>query len=278
MTPEEYSLLNEHISERFGISFSESRRQVLEIRLRPRLNALHLRCFRDYYLYLQCDTNGEIQRLVEAVTNNETYFFREPDLLAELLDAAPDLAGRDGVLRVLSAGCSSGEEPYTLALLAQTRAAGRHGVVRLDIQAIDIDHGRLALARQAEYGRSSLRLLQQEEEIDRYFTAAGPGRWSLKPVFRRGVRFAWGNLIDLSTLAVAGGTFGAAGAFGAVLCRNVLIYFSETAVHRAVYNFASLLRPGGLLILGATESIIGLSSRFETIRLGRGIAYRRTGP
>lgn len=270
MTSEEYLLLNEHISGRFGISFSEPRRQVLEIRLRPRLKALRLRSFRDYHLYLQCDTNGESQKLAEAVTNNETYFFREPDLLGDLLDAAPGLAGRGGTLRVLSAGCSSGEEPYTLTLLAQARAAGS-GTVRLDIDAVDIDHSRLALARQAEYGRSSLRLLQPEE-IDRYFTAAGPGRWSLKPKLRGSIRFAWGNLIDLSTLPIPAGTC------DAVLCRNVLIYFSEEAVHRAVESFAALLRPGGLLLLGATESIIGLSSRFETVRLGRGICYRRTGP
>jgi chemotaxis protein methyltransferase CheR len=268
MTPEEYLLLNEHISGRFGISFSESRQQVLEIRLRPRLKALRLRSFRDYYLHLQCDTNGESQNLAEAVTNNETYFFREPDLLEDLLAAAPELAGRGGTLRVLSAGCSSGDEPYTLAILAQTPAAQRRGV-RLDVQAIDIDHSRLALARQAEYGRSSLRLLQPEE-IDRYFTAAGPGRWSLKPRFRSGIRFASGNLIDLSTLPVAG-------TFDAVLCRNVLIYFSEDAVRRTIHNFAALLRLGGLLALGVTESIIGLSSRFETVRLGRGIVYRRTG-
>jgi len=264
MSAEEYLLLNEHISGRFGISFSESRRQVLEIRLRPRVKALCLRSFRDYYLYLQCDTNGESQRLAEAVTNNETYFFREPELLADFLDATP----RGGTLHVLCAGCSSGEEPYTLAILAQTHATRRRRAC-VDIDAIDIDHGRLALARQAEYGRPSLRLLQPED-IDRYFTAAGPDRWSLKPAFRTDIRFAWGNLIDLQTLPAT------AGAYDAVLCRNVLIYFSEDAVHRAVRNFAALLRPGGLLLLGATESIIGLSSCFETFRLGRGIAYRRT--
>ena len=269
MNQEEYLLLNEHISERFGISFSESRRQVLEIRLRPRVKALRLRSFRDYYLYLQCDTDGEGQRLAEAVTNNETYFFREPDLLADLLDTSPGLSGRSEALRVLSAGCSSGEEPYTLAILAQTHATRRRKA-RLDIDAVDIDLGRLAVARQAEYGRSSLRLLQPEE-IDRYFIAAGPCRWSLKPAFRTGIRFAWGNLIDLQTLPVPAGTY------DAVLCRNVLIYFSEDAVHRAIQNFATLLRPEGLLVLGATESIIGLSSRFETFRLGRGIAYRRSG-
>ena len=263
MSTEEYLLLNEHISGRFGISFPESRRQVLEIRLRPRVKALCLRSFRDYYLYLQCDANGEVQKLAEAVTNNETYFFREPELLGDLLDAAP----RGETLRILSAGCSSGEEPYTLAILAQTHATRRRRA-SLDIDAIDIDHGCLTLARQAEYGRSSLRLLQPEE-IDCYFTAAGPGRWSLKPAFRAGVRFAWGNLIDLQTLP-------AAGTYDAVLCRNVLIYFSEDAMHHAVQNFAALLRPGGILVLGASESIIGLSSCFETFRLGRGIAYRRT--
>jgi chemotaxis protein methyltransferase CheR len=270
MTQEEYLLLNELISGRYGICFPESRRQMLESRLRPRLEALHLRRFRDYYLHLQCEQNGEYHRLAEVVTNNETYFFREPQPLETLLGEALDMTCRAGALRVLSAGCSSGEEPYTLGILARLHAERLAGL-RLEIDAVDIDPRCIALAQRAEYGRTSLRALQPDE-IEKHFLAAGPEHWKLKPSYRHGIRFAWGNLLDPGTLPRP------AGGYDAVLCRNVLIYFAESAIQRAVAHFAALLRPGGLLFLGAAESIIGLSDRFEALRLGNGITYRRREP
>ncbi len=268
MTQEEYLLLNELISGRFGISFPEARRQLLESRLRPRLEALRLRRFWDYYLHLQCDFNGERYRLAELVTNNETYFFREPQQLEALFGEALGLAVRGGALRILSAGCSSGEEPYTLGILARANFHRLLGT-SVQIEAIDIDPSRLAMAEAAEYGRTALRTLEPDA-IERYFAAAAPGRWLLKPLYRSGVRFAWGNLLDLSTLAAP------AAGYDAIFCRNVFIYFSESALRQAVRNFAALLRPGGLLFLGASESIIGLSECFETLRLGRTLVYQRT--
>ncbi|HYU33278.1 MAG TPA: protein-glutamate O-methyltransferase CheR [Thermoanaerobaculia bacterium] len=267
MTQEEYLLLNELISGRFGISFPEARRQILESRLRPRLEALHLRRYWDYYLHLQCDFNGERYRLAELVTNNETYFFREAQQLEVLFGEALSLAERGGALRILSAGCSSGEEPYTLGIFARTHAHRLLGT-SVQIEAIDIDPGRLAMAEAAEYGRTSLRTLEPEV-IERHFVAAGQGRWRLKPLYRSGIRFAWGNLLDLSTLPMP--TAG----YDVIFCRNVFIYFSESALRHAVRNFAALLRPGGLLFLGASESIIGLSECFETLRLGRTLVYQR---
>jgi chemotaxis protein methyltransferase CheR len=270
MTQEEYLLLNELISGRYGICFPESRRQMLESRLRPRLEALHLRRFRDYYLHLQCEQNGEYHRLAEVVTNNETYFFRERQQLETLLGEAPGLACRAGALRILSAGCSSGEEPYSVGILARLHAERLAGL-RVEIDAVDIDPRCIALAQRAEYGRAALRALSPGE-IERHFLAAGPELWSLKPAYRHGIRFAWGNLLDPATLPRP------AAGYDAVLCRNVLIYFAESALRRAVSHFAALLRPGGLLFLGAAESIIGLSDRFDTLRLGGGIAYRRCEP
>ncbi len=273
LTQEVYLLLNELIADRYGVEFPEHRKEILEARLRPRVETLRLPGFWDYYLHVCADNNGERQRLAELVTNNETFFFRESrQLECFLAEAAPRLQPAGGTLRVLCAGCSSGEEPYTLGILSGQKAAGQRapGSVPLAIDAFDIDAGRIATARRAEYGHNSLRQLSPEQ-LETYFQATGPERWTLRPEHRADIRFAWGNIVEPSTFA--GG-----GLYDAVFCRNVLIYFSAAALLRAVASFAAVLRPGGLLFLGASESIIGLSDRFETVRLPATIAYRKASP
>jgi chemotaxis protein methyltransferase CheR len=260
MTQEAYLLLNELIAERFGIEFPEHRRELLETRLRPRLATLRLPSYWDYYLHLRTDTNGERQRLAELVTNNETFFFRETRQIESFLkEAVPLLKPEGGTPRVLCAGCSSGEEPYTMNLLAHPFS--------LMIDAFDIDNRRIEAARRAEYGRGSVRLATPEQ-LERYFLPCGPEQWSLRSAWRRNIRFSWGNIVELET-------FRGEDLYDAVFCRNVLIYFSPASLRRAVRHFAEVLKPGGLLFLGATESIIGLSEDFETIRLSGTIAYRR---
>jgi len=266
MSQEEYLLLNELVSCQFGIAFPEHKRDLLEARLRPRLQALHLRRFFDYYLLLQCDRNGERERLVELVTNNETFFFRETGQFEAFFAEAARTPRGGRKLRLLCAGCSSGEEPYTLAIFAQQNVLTMSGAA-VEIDAFDLDHSRIEMARRAEYGRSALRSLEPQQ-VDRYLARVAPERWSLKPFYRAGVRFAPGNILELPS-------FQPAVPYDAVFCRNVLIYFSEPALHRAVDHFAEVLRPGGLLFLGAAESIIGLSPRFETVRLSRSIVYRK---
>jgi chemotaxis protein methyltransferase CheR len=252
LTVEEFLLLNELIAGEIGISFPDHKRELLAARLRPRLRALRLRRYFDYYLQVRYDLDGERARLAELVTNHETYFFREVEQIEALFDhALPELkaaAATPGMLRLLSAGCSDGEEAYTLGLCARRR---------------------FALARQAVYGPGAFRATPAELR-ERYFTPRGADSWELKPAYRAGSRFYWGNIVALETFAPAV-------PYDAVFCRNVLIYFSEPALHRAADHFAAVLRPGGLLLLGACESIIGLSNRFETVRLGSSIAYRRIG-
>lgn len=263
MTQETYLLLNELISDQFGIEFPEHRRELLETRLRPRLATLRLPSYWDYYLHLRGDTNGERQRLAELVTNNETFFFRETRQIESFLqEAVPLLKPAGGMPRVLCAGCSSGEEPYTINLLAHP--------LSLTIDAFDIDASRIEAACRAEYGRSSVRLATAEQ-LERHFLACGPEQWSLRLAWRRNVRFFWGNVMALET-------FAGEAPYDAVFCRNVLIYFPPASLRRAVAHFAAVLRPGGLLFLGATESIIGLSESFETLRLPGTIAYRRVSP
>jgi chemotaxis protein methyltransferase CheR len=257
------------IEEQFGLSFAVNRRDFLESRLRPRLEVLRLRRFIDYYLLLQYDLDSEVEHLAGLITNNETYFFRETYQFEGLFEEGLEHLKReshDAPVRILCAGCSSGEEPYTLNIFAR-RAAQRRPGLRWAIDAFDIDLARLETARQAVYGAGSMRSATPELEAE-YFDQVGVERHQLKAPFRQGVRFSGGNILDL-------GTFRQAQPYDSVFCRNVLIYFSEAAFLKAISNFAQVLRPGGLLFLGHSESLIGRSERFETVRLARCIAYRR---
>jgi chemotaxis protein methyltransferase CheR len=270
---EELALFNEFFSTRFGLYFPDHKREILESRLAPRLRANHLQRFMDYYLLLQYDLERELDPLVRSITNNESYFFRETAQFETLQGEELQSLRRGGVagrLRMLSAGCSSGEEPYTLNILLRRALFGDLAEAVLSIDAIDIDHERLDMARQAVYRPGSLRTLS-EEQTTLYFTRRAPETFELRPNFRKGVAFSDGNILNLAT-------FRPATPYDVVFCRNVLIYFSEPALKIAIGNFADIVRPGGLLFLGHSESIIGLTKAFQAERLGQSIAYRRVVP
>ena len=269
LTSEELALFNELFSSQFGLYFPEHKLEILESRLLPRLRANHVQRFMDYYLLLQYDLARELDPLTRAITNNESYFFRETaqfDALGgALLDELRE-GGDAGTLRFLSAGCSSGEEAYTLNIIARAfpAALGR-GTLRID--GIDLDSGRIEMARRALYRPASLRALTPAQ-IERYFARRDAEGYELRPAFRRGVDFHPGNILDR-------GTFPRPRPYDAVFCRNVLIYFSEPALKAAIETFAATVRPGGLLFLGHSESIIGLTQAFQAERFGQCIAYRR---
>jgi chemotaxis protein methyltransferase CheR len=275
LTAEEHDLLNALLSEKLGLHFPEHKRDILESRLQPRLQALGLNRFVDYYIALASETNGakiELKQLTQAVTNNETYFFRETlqldalfgDALGQLRQTSPF----QDTLRILCAGCSSGEEVYTTSIYA-TENQYQLGGCKVDIHGIDVDTSKLELARRAEYGNGSLRNTTPEQLL-RYFRPLDEDRYLLRPHYRKGTRFSAGNIVDPSLFSVPA-------IYDAVLCRNVLIYFSETTMKRAVRHFAYCLRPGGLLLLGHSESILGKSELFEPVRIGGCLVYQRVG-
>jgi chemotaxis protein methyltransferase CheR len=274
MTDEELALFDEMLSEQFGMSFPPHRKEILESRLLPRLRERNLATFMDYYYALQFSRNGahgsETEALVRAITNNETYFLREThqfdSLVAEIADWRRRNTDSAEPFRLLSAGCSSGEEPLSIGIhLREHRAS--FWSQNFTIDAFDLDPERIALARRGEYGRSSLRVLS-EEQVTRYFAPIDSERWALKPAWKQEVRFNLGNLLD----PVA---YGVPGRYDAIFCRNVLIYFAEEPLLRAVRNFARALKLGGVLFLGHSESIIGMVRSLEAVRLGNCIVYRR---
>lgn len=270
MTTEEYEVLNEYIAEQFGLHFPEHKREMLETRLSRRLETLGLGSYMEYYLALQYTPNGELSALARAITNNETYFFRETHQFEALFEHGLDLLRGTNplgpTLHLLSAGCSSGEEACTLNFYAQENRFRMLGT-QVIIDAFDLENEKIAIAKKGVYGASSMRCVE-DDQLARYFERSSPGEFAPRPLYRSGIEFFTGNILNLLS-------FYRNPSYDAVFCRNVLIYFSEPAMRKAILNFAHVLRPGGLLFLGHSESIIGVTQAFEPIRLGNCIAYRR---
>ena len=268
----EWKLLTDVIQDRFGLTFDGVRCEILEARLRPRMRDLHLPDLRDYYHYLRFhpDRESELERLAPLITNNETYFFREAhhfDILVRHVVPERRDALRQRPLRLLSAGCSSGEEAYSMVIALQN-AGLELGGIRWEIDACDLNPERIAQAKEGIYDPGSLRACD-EDTRRRYFKPVG-GRFQLRERHRKGVRFFQANL------SAPNGTFGW-GTYDAILCRNMLIYFSEEAFDAAIGLFARSLGPGGYLLLGHSESLLDRATELLPVSFGTGVVYRK-GP
>lgn len=266
----DWKLIADLMQERFGLSFDGARRDILEARLRSRLMDLHLKGLREYYHYLRFHParDAETTELSRRITNNETYFFREPHHFTIILKhVIPPLmpALRARPLRVLSAGCSSGEEPYSLVVNLVDGGLELQGCT-WEIDACDLNPARVEQAREATYDAISLRACD-EETRKHCFQEVG-GRFRLKERYRKGVNFFQANLAS----PVTGLGWGS---YDAILCRNLLIYFHDEAFLALIGLFSRLLAPGGYLLLGHSESLIDRVPEFEPVFLEGSMAYRR---
>lgn len=265
-----WKLLSELIQTQFGLLFDGGRRDILDSRVRSRLRDLGLGSLREYHLYLRFhpEREAELGRLVSLITNNETYFFRETNqfniLVRHVLPPLkPSLKERP--LKVLCAGCSSGEEAYSLVIALQNAGFETAGIT-WEIDAHDVDSERIAKGREAVYDQSSLRACDPETRR-RYFTSVD-GRYQLKDRHRRGVRFFETNLVAPNRIL-------SRGVFDVVLCRNMLIYFTQPAFSRVIDLFAQSLRPGGYLMLGHSESLLDRNTPFAAVVVDGGVVYRK---
>ena len=266
----DWKLLTDLIQTRLGLSFEGVRRGILDSRLRPRLRELRLESLREYYLHLRFhpDREAELSRLASLITNNETYFFREThqfDILIRYVLPPLKPSLRERPLKILCAGCSSGEEAYSLVIALQNAGLELAGIT-WEIDALDVNPERIVSGRQALYDQSSLRACDPETRR-RYFTPLA-GRYQLKDRHRKGVRFFQTNLVAPdSTLS--------RGVFDVILCRNMLIYFAQSAFDGVIDLFAQSLRPGGYLMLGHSESLLDRNTPFVPVLLDGGVVYRK---
>lgn len=262
--------LCEFLYRRTGILLDEAKRYFVERRLKERMAATGLASFPSYMAHLQADARDEIEQFVNAFTVNETYFYREEhqlrclsnDLLAARL---ADLPPRRS-LRIWSAPCSTGEEPYSIAiwLLENWPEVDSHDI---EILGSDIDTRVLAAAEGGLYGDRALQRLEPQL-VARYFRPVQEGNWQLIDEIRSSVGFSPVNLIDRTET-------GRHGRFDVVFCRNVLIYFDETSRRVAAENLFESLLPGGFLCLGHSESMSRISPLFEVRRFKDAIVYQR---
>lgn len=271
--PEEFRLIREFVADEFGLLLDESRGSYLAPKLLLRLEELRLDSFADYYACLKFSPRGsaEHQRLISLITNNETYFFREDAQLQVLAGhILPEIkekkqqAGQKKI-RILSAGCSSGEEVYTLAMILLESG---HFLWDWDIRiiGIDIDPEMIARARTGIYNGRAFQTTPVQY-MERYFNRCEDG-YQVKESLRRVTSFEQANLLKLDHLKRDETA-------DIIFCRNVFIYFSDDTTKRIVETFAELLAHDGHLFLGHSESLSRVTSRYFPVRFPGAIIYKK---
>lgn len=272
LSQETFGQLRDLIYERTGIRFADNKKYLLESRLARRLEERNCPDFEAYYHFLKYDPDREreMTALYNVVTTNETSFFRDmPQLsafaegvLAEILQNG---AGASKALKIWSAACSTGEEPYTLAMMAAEKGILSRGW-RLEILATDISEMVLKSAQRGLYGEYAIRNTP-EQYLKKYFAQEGSS-YAVRPEMRDLVRFQHMNLVDPSRMKVVRG-------MDVVFCRNVLIYFDEAAKKKVVASLYDSLNPKGYLFIGHSESLHTISRAFKLVTVNKMLVYQK---
>jgi len=265
-----FRLLRDIIKDYCGIFFDDSSKYLLERRLSRRLALHHMDDFRDYYRFLLYDKqkDEEFAAVMDILTVNETYFFREEGqfkALSEEILRELRRDKKDRTLRIWSAGCSSGEEPYTIAMLILEQGALFEDW-NIEILGSDINQRVLQTARKGVYRKNSLRNTE-EYYIQKYFKEED-GLYRIGDNVKKLVNFSYLNLLDPLKVKFVG-------TMDVVLCRNVLIYFHLDAKKKVVENFAGRLADGGYLLLGHAESLMNISTAFTLKHLRNDMVYQK---
>lgn len=242
---EHFRVISERVYRFSGIRLPEAKREMVYARLARRLRALGLASFDDYVRFLELEP-AEWEHCTNALTTNVTAFYREEHHFAVLAAHAAATAREGQPFRVWSAGCSTGEEPYTIAMcLAENLPGGDFRVL-----ASDLDTQVIATARQGVYPLASVQKLPEERRKRFFLRGSGrhEGRARVRPELAAHVEFLRLNLMD--------GEWPIEGGLDAVFCRNVMIYFDKPTQRRLVERFAALLRPSGLFFAGHAESLL----------------------
>jgi len=267
----DFTMFRELFYRKTGIWFEDGKRYFVDRRLSERILASGKGSFRQYYQKLRWSDNGaEWQALINALTVNETYFFREVHqfecLVNSMLEEIAQHKTPGGVIRIWSIPSSSGEEPYSLAiyLLEKWRKLSEFDV---EILASDIDTEALERARAGVYSARSVQYLPKEYLL-KYFTPLPGDQYQLNEEIRGTVAFSRINLVDPQDTGMFQN-------IDVVFCRNLLIYFDDISRRRAAETLYDALAPGGFICLGHSESMSRISSLFTLRRFPEAIVYQK---
>jgi chemotaxis protein methyltransferase CheR len=268
MTEPEFEFLRTFLKARSGLSLAAEKRYLIESRLAPVCRRFELASLSDLVVRVKAGRDAEMERLVvEAMTTNETFFFRDRvpfDLFQNVL-LPRFLSARAATkrLRIWCAAASTGQEPYSLAIILSEAAAKLAGW-KVEIVATDISTEVLEKAKAGLYSQFEVQRGLPIQMVLKYFTQVGE-QWQIAPAIRSMVDYKPLNLIkDFSHL----------GTFDIVFCRNVLIYFSAEVKKDILTRIHATLKPGGYLILGASEALNGLPDLYQMVQCSPGIIYK----
>ena len=276
ITDEEFLQLRDFIYQQCGIFIAENRKYLVENRLSNRIKDLNLKSYSEYYNFLRFDASRreELNKLFEVVTTNETSFFRNPPqlkvfqeyVLGEVI-AACRQSGKKRI-RIWSAGCSTGEEPYTLAIILHEVLKSEIASWDIKITANDLSEAVLTAARRGVYNEYALRTTPPEI-IRNYFTKEGT-TYKINQPLKRLVSFGQINLSDRDQLRRVEKS-------QIVFCRNVIIYFDDEMKRKVIGAFYDNLEPNGMLLIGHSESLHNISRAFKPEHHTGTIVYRKLG-
>jgi len=266
-----FRLLRDLIEDYCGIYFDDESRYTIQRRLSRRLAIHGFDNFRDYYRFLlyDKDKDSELSEILDIITVNETYFFREDrQFKAMMEEIVPELThslGDRKKLRIWSAGCASGEEPYSIAMLFLEKKYLLNGL-EVEIIGSDINRRVLEKARRGVYTKNSFRSTD-DYFTRKYFDAEGDD-YRIKDSVRGLVSFSHINLLDSYRQSFIGSV-------DMIFCRNVLIYFGLESKKRVINGFSARLRDGGYLMLGHAESLMNVSTGFTLKHMKNDMVYQK---
>ena len=260
--------LRDYIYDQSGIFITDTKKYLVENRLSRILQEKSLKCFEDYLKLIKFSSNGnELTRLFDAVTTNETYFFREPQQLSVFSESIlPEIVGQkkgSKVVKIWSAACSTGEEPYTLTMMLLEKRLSPN---QFEIVASDLSQGVLDSARKGLFNSYSVRNVP-EPYLKKYFSVNDQSH-VLNDDIKKSVKFMKMNLIDSKAMKTLRG-------MDIIFCRNVLIYFDAKAKQRVVSHLYDSLNPGGYLFIGSSESLHNVTRAFRPTVINKVITYQK---
>ncbi len=267
-----FGRLRAFIYDKTGIYFKDNKKYLLESRVGRRVEELGLKGYEAYLQHVQGGgLHRELPELVNAVTINETSFFRSPaqfDLIVGEMIPAIIKQGNKRRVRIWSAACSTGDEPYTFAILIKEVLQKQYPRVQFEVFGTDINTDVLQSAAKGLYSARAVRTVPSAY-LNRYFVKEG-NRYRLDENIRRMVNFKHLNLMDARGMSALRGT-------DIILCANVLIYFDLASKQQVVSGFYDTLALGGYLMVGFSETLYGVTQALAPVRFGKTIAYKKGG-
>jgi chemotaxis protein methyltransferase CheR len=270
---EDFIAFRDFVHEKSGIFFAENKKYLVENRLSKRMATLGVKSYRDYFYQVKYDTSlKEFNMLMNLVTTNETSFYRNPPQLKcfqeevlPLIIQQKQKSGQPKKLRIWSAGCSTGEEPYTLGMILLD-VLGENSGWNLEIIANDISENVLYAARTGCYTEMALRTTPPAI-VNRYFTREGD-KYMVNESVKRIVKFSHLNLSDRKKMSLVTD-------MDFIFCRNVMIYFSDDVKRQLVKGFYFSLKPASYMFIGHAESLHGISKAFKLVYFKNGLVYHK---